>query len=143
MRMDWTRYKTQLEAIAPEQRDEAKAIAERLVERSQMNPDDAMAEALRRFGGPEHHSRAEKVSPDVSLAKPHGPEGESHGGRDDNPLTHVEARRLKDDEWPQSHPPQHPNPRPRRSAAGGRLNGARTRTRRTRPTKTDPESPNF
>jgi hypothetical protein len=86
-----TRHETQLEAVPEARRDEAiEFIEERL--REDASETEAVAEALRRFGATVDEEVPDAVeSPDVSLARPHGPEGEAHGGRGGrDPLRFVE-----------------------------------------------------
>src|SRR5688572_10895920 len=93
--MDWKPFEPQIESLPERWRAPARRLVERLVEREGMDPEAAVLEALRRFGPATRrdapkHPRA-LVSPDVSLAEPHGPEGESHGGRPGgDPLRFVE-----------------------------------------------------
>jgi len=93
--MGFKDFETQFESLPPSRRAPARRLAQRLVEHEEMRPDEAVLEALRRFGPRTRHDAPKDpralTSPDVSLAGPHGPEGESHGGRGGrDPLRFVE-----------------------------------------------------
>lgn len=76
------RFQDRLEQLPEGRREHVLDIAERLVERG-VDEDRALFEALRHeFRRERTRPDAEVPSADVSLGKPHGPEGESHGGRD-------------------------------------------------------------
>jgi hypothetical protein len=84
--MDRSRYRERLEGLPPYEQDRAWGMARRLVTFEGLTIDQAVDEAARYFQSDRREEvprvdEALAADPDFSLGHPHGPEGESHGGR--------------------------------------------------------------
>jgi hypothetical protein len=84
----------EIESLPDADRPAARALLRRLEKDHGERTEDALLIVMGRYGKGTRRrkpSRSEVRDPDVSLAKPHGPEGESHGGRGGrDPLRFVE-----------------------------------------------------
>lgn len=82
------------------QRNEAMDLAEHLVQEEEYDETRAVFEAVRALLRPVRRDVPSAVTnSDVSLGRPHGPEGESHGGRAaSDPLRSVEDERFPSEE---------------------------------------------
>lgn len=122
--MNWNRYRDLLEPLPPNVRDRARVMATRLVTDQGYTQEDAVHEAVRYWSSdlredvPRVQDAPDRVTyadddiasdPDFSLAQPHGPEGESHGGRGGlDPLQYAKDLAPELDEAPKRRPPSTP-----------------------------------